>query len=205
MDKIKKPVSMNPKTNWKGNKSINYEMKPKREDVALIETALISKEEVAVVTDEEIKEAVVYNNDVTSIDFMMPEHEREIVEKNLNVYENIEEMQKVLSIAKKNKKISEDIKTLELISKAGDLSNQLFEAMVDPKSIETLIKAFREKAEKGDSAKAYKELAMAAKVMMDARQELIKSMNAGNSKKNARIALKFTNDNGEDFQLGVDI
>lgn len=204
-ERIKNAVNMKPKTNWKGNKSVNFSMLPKTEEVAFVESALVSKEEVKVITEEDIKDAVVYSNDMTSIDFMMPEEEREIIEKNLNTYENIEAMQKILATAKRNKKISEDIKTLELISKAGDLSNELFDVMTDSKSIEMLKKAFREKVAQGEVAKAYKELATANKIMLDAREEMNKRLNPGNSKKNARIALKFTNDNGEDFQLGVEV
>ena len=200
-------LNMKPTTKNKGSKSANFAQLPSAQEVAVVESILMenSQAEAQEVTQEEAEKALVYSNNVTSIDFMMPEDEREIVEKNLNMYSDFAEMNKVLAIAKKNKKISEDIKTLELISKAGKLSEQLFGVMTDEKSIQVLLQSFKEKVEKGESGKAYKELATANKIMLDARAEMIKSLNAGNSKKSARIALKFTNDNGEETQLGVEI
>lgn len=200
-------LSLKRKAGNRKNKTLNYETAPTIEDLAVVETMLLpqKKDDNTNIDKKDIEEAIVYGNDFTSIDFMMPSDEREILEKNLNVYDDVKKMQEVLSIAKKNKKISEDIKTLELISKAGKLSNQLFDVMTDEDSIKVLIKAFKEKVEKGESGKAYKELATANKIMLDARQEMIKGLMAQRNGKSARIDLKFTNDNGNEFQLGVDI
>lgn len=163
------------------------------------------KNEKLEITDEQIDNAIVYSNEVTSIDFMMPENEREIVEKNLNLYSDLEKMQKVLNIAKKNKKISEDIKTLELISKSGEVSNLLFDILTDEETVSAVRENIKEQIKGGDVMKGYKNLATANKILLDAREEMTKRLNSNGNKKNARIALKFTNDNGEDFQLGVDI
>lgn len=163
------------------------------------------KNEKLEITDEQIDNAIVYSNEVTSIDFMMPENEREIVEKNLNLYSDLEKMQKVLNIAKKNKRISEDIKTLELISKSGEVSNLLFDILTDEETVSAVRENIKEQIKGGDVMKGYKNLATANKILLDAREEMTKRLNSNGNKKNARIALKFTNDNGEDFQLGVDI
>ena len=77
--------------------------------------------------------------------------------------------------------------------------------MTDDQSVEVLLKSFKEKMEKGESGKAYKELATAYKIIMDARQEKIKQLNTQRSGKASRIALKFQNDSGEEIQLGVEI
>lgn len=188
------------------NKTINYQVMPKTEEIALVEGILAEKpEEEKEATPEEIEGALVYSNDVTSIDFLMPEDERAILEKNLNIYEDQKKIQETLSIAKKNKKLSEDIKSLDFISKEGELGTKLLDVMTDDQSVEVLLKSFKEKMEKGESGKAYKELATAYKIIMDARQEKIKQLNTQRSGKASRIALKFQNDSGEEIQLGVEI
>lgn len=188
------------------NKTVNYQVMPKTEEIALVEGILAEKpEEEKEVTPEEIEGALVYSNDVTSIDFLMPEDERAILEKNLNIYEDQKKIQETLSIAKKNKKLSEDIKSLDFISKEGELGTKLLDVMTDDQSVEVLLKSFKEKMEKGESGKAYKELATAYKIIMDARQEKIKQLNTQRSGKASRIALKFQNDSGEEIQLGVEI
>lgn len=197
-------LSMKPKSDRYSGKSSNFLTMPQRADMAVVETLLTLPEgEKKEIKDEDIQNAIVYTNEVTSIDFMMPEAERQILEDNLNIYSNLEEMQKVLSIAKKNKKISEDIKTLKIISDSTEMINKIAEVMSDDRSVEMLLKAFREKAEKGDTAKAYKELATTYKLFIDAREEMTKRLNNSGSKKTAKIDLKFTNDNGESFELGV--
>lgn len=190
---------------YRGSKSNNLETNARPEDLALMQVMLTPQEQKVEATDEQIKDAVVYNGEVTSIDFMMPEDEREIIEKNLNVYGDVKEMQKVLNAAKRNKLISEEIKSLELISKTGNVSSQLFDMMVDPKNLATLQKYLQRKFEEGDIAKAYKEVGLTAKLMLDAREAMQNKLKAGKSGKSAKIALKFTNDNGEDFQLGAEI
>ena len=200
-------LNMKPKTKGRGNKSINFGMMPKSEDIAVVEAAVASTQntEEKPITDEEFEKALVLSDNVTSVDFMIPSEEREILQENLNLYSNLEEVQKVLNIAKRNKKLSEDIKTLDLISSTTTLADNIVEIMNDEYSLDRLLESFREKIEKGESAKAYKELAMTYKLALDAREEMLKRISANSNKKNARIALKFTNDNGEDFQLGVDI
>ena len=42
------------------------------------------------------------------------------------------------------------------------------------------------------------------KAMLDAREGMLQKLKSTNSSKKAKIALRFTNDNGEDFQLGVE-
>lgn len=189
----------------RGSKSNNFETNTKKEDLALVETAFLSPKQEILPSDKEIQDAIVYENGVTSIDFMMPEDERAILEKNLNNYSDIEKMQKVLNIAKKNKLISEDLKTLELVSKTGEFSNQLFDLLMNEDNLEVLQKYIQRKFEEGDIAKAYKEVGLLNKAMLDAREAMIQKMRVGRSSKKAKIALKFTNDSGEDFQLGAEV
>ena len=189
----------------RGSKSNNLETNARPEDLALMQVMMTPQTQKVEATDEQINDAVVYNGEVTSIDFMMPEDEREIIEKNINIYGDVKQMQKVLNAAKRNKLISEEIKSLELISKTGDVSSKLFDMMIDPKNLATLEKYLQRKFEEGDIAKAYKEVGLTAKLMLDAREAMQNKMKAGKSGKTAKIALKFTNDNGEDFQLGAEV
>ena len=188
-----------------GSKSNNLETNARPEDLALMQVMMTPQTQKVEATDEQINDAVVYNGEVTSIDFMMPEEERAILEQNLNVYGDVKQMQKVLNAAKRNKLISEEIKSLELIGKTGDVSSKLFDMMIDPKNLATLEKYLQRKFEEGDIAKAYKEVGLTAKLMLDAREAMQNKMKAGKSGKTAKIALKFTNDNGEDFQLGAEV
>lgn len=188
-----------------GSKSNNLETNARPEDLALMQVMMTPQTQKVEATDEQINDAVVYNGEVTSIDFMMPEEERAILEQNLNVYGDVKQMQKVLNAAKRNKLISEEIKSLELISKTGDVSSRLFDMMMDPKNLATLERYLQRKFEEGDIAKAYKEVGLTAKLMLDAREAMQNKMKAGKSGKTAKIALKFTNDNGEDFQLGAEV
>lgn len=187
-----------------GSLSNNLETNTKTEDLALVETAFLAPKQEILPTDEEIDNAIVYENGITSIDFMMPEDEREILEKNLNQYGDIEKMQKVLAIAKKNKLISEDLRTLELVGKTGEFSDKLFDLLMNQKNLDVLEEYIQRKFEEGDIAKAYKEVGLLNKAMLDAREGMLQKMRAGKSGKKAKIALRFTNDNGEDFQLGVE-
>lgn len=199
------PIELKSGTSNRGNKSINFDSSPTLGDRALIQSSLLTPDSQVEVTNDDIEQAIVYGPDVTSIDFMMPEDERQIIEKDLNLYSDMDKMQKVLSVAKKNKKIREDIKTLELISKSGQLSNRIFDLMLDEKNLKVLEKYIQRKFEEGDIAKAYKEIGMMNKVMLDARQEMIKGLTAKKSNKNIKIGVQFTNDSGDEFQLGVDI
>ena len=186
-----------------GSKSNNYETNLKAEDVAFAESAfLVPKKEEYVPTEQEIQDAVVYEGGVTSIDFMMPEDERKILEQNLNKYSDVEKMQKVLNVAKKNKLLQEDIETLNQIAKTDQLINSIYDVMNDPRNIQMINNYIRQKLESGqDVAKAYKEIGL----MNKAREGMLRRMRAGNSGKKAKIALKFTNDSGEDFQLGAEV
>lgn len=190
-----------------GSKSNNYETNLKAEDVAFAESAfLVPKKEEYEPTEQEIQDAVVYEGGVTSIDFMMPEDERKILEQNLNKYSDVEKMQKVLNVAKKNKLLQEDIETLNQIAKTDQLINSIYDVMNDPRNIEMINNYIRQKLESGqDVAKAYKEIGLMNKAMIDAREGMLRRMRAGNSGKKAKIALKFTNDSGEDFQLGAEV
>lgn len=167
-------------------------------------TFLVPKEQKEV-TEEQVQEAIVLPDGSTSIDFMMPEQEREILEKNINMYGDMEKMKKLLNVAKANKMISEDLKTLELVSKTGELSEKLFDLMTNEDNLAVLEQYIQRKFEEGDIAKAYKDVGMINKAMLDARETMLQKIKAGKSGKKARIALKFTNDSGEDFQLGADI
>lgn len=188
-----------------GSKSNNFETNASQADFEMINTAfLVPKEEVNA-TDKDVEEAVVYDGEVTSIDFMLPENERAILEKNLNMYGDVKEMQKVLNIAKNNKLISEDIKTLELVSKTGEFSNKLFDLLMNEENLAVLQKYIRRKFDEGDIAKAYKEVGLLNKAMLDARETMINKLKMTKTGKSAKIALKFTNDNGEDFQLGAEV
>lgn len=200
-------LNMKPKARNHGSKSANFDALPKTEDVAMAEAMLLapSKKQEITLTDEQIQDAVIFSNEITSIDFMMPEDEREIVEKNLNMYGDLEQMNKILNIAKKNKRISEDIKSLELISKSGKVSDLLFDILTDEETIEAVKKNIKDQIKGGDVMKGYKNLATANKIILDAREEMSKRLNSNGNKKNARIALKFTNDSGDTFELGADV
>lgn len=192
---------------WSGSKSNNFETNTKTEDLVLAESAyLVQNEEERELTETEIKEAVVFENGVTSLDFMLPEEEREILDNNLNKYSDMEKMKKALNMAKKNKLLSEEVKTLNQISKANELIDNMFDVMNNPDNIDMINQYIRQKLEAGqDVAKAYKEIGLMAKAMIDAREGMINKMKTNKSGKNMKIAVKFTNDSGEDFQLGAEI
>lgn len=191
----------------KGTKSINFETDTHTDDLALANAAfLVPQKEKREMTEQEIRDAIVYTNGVTSLDFMLPEDEREILDKNLNNYSDMEKMQKALNLAKKNKLLSEDVKTLGQIAKVNDLIDNMFDVMNNPENIDMINQYIRQKLENGqDVAKAYKEIGLMAKAMIDAREGMISKMKTNKSGKNMKIAIKFTNDSGEDFQLGADI
>lgn len=188
-----------------GSISNKYQTDTKTEDLILAESTFLAPVEQREVTEEQIQEAIVLPDGSTSIDFMMPEQEREILEKNINMYGDMEKMKKLLNVAKANKMISEDLKTLELVSKTGELSEKLFDLMTNEDNLAVLEQYIQRKFEEGDIAKAYKDVGMINKAMLDARETMLQKIKAGKSGKKARIALKFTNDSGEDFQLGADI
>ena len=194
------------KGDHEGNKSINYDTMPRSEEVAFAQTLLLPKKRKNKKTFEEsMQDVVVLGNEATSIDLMMPEEEREIIEKNLNLYSDMNKMVSILSQAKKNKKVSEDIKTLELISKSGNVSETIMDILTKEDNLEILEKYIQRKFEEGDIAKAYKELGMLSKIMLDARSEMIKGLNPKRNSKASKLDLHFTNNDGEEFHLGVDI
>ena len=189
-----------------GSKSNNFETNTSTKDLALVNAVFAhTQEEKPEVKDEDIKDAVVYENGATSIDFMMPEEERKILEKNLNTYGDMKKMQEVLNVAKRNKAISEDLKSLEIISKLGDFSNKIFDMLMDERNMKVLEQYIQRKFEEGDIAKAYKEVGLLNKAMLDAREGMIQKLKTNRSGKKAKIALKFTNDSVEDYQLGAEI
>ena len=192
---------------WSGSKSNNFETNTKTEDLVLAESAyFVQNEEDRELTETEIREAVVFENGVTSLDFMLPEEEREILDNNLNKYSDMEKMKKALNMAKKNKLLSEEVKTLGQIAKANELIDNMFDVMNNPDNIDMINQYIRQKLEAGqDVAKAYKEIGLMAKAMIDAREGMINKMKTNKSGKNMKIAVKFTNDSGEDFQLGAEI
>ena len=192
----------------RGSKSNNFETNTKTEDLALAEAMYLQpKEEVNVdnIPEEKIQEAMVYENGVTSIDFMMPEKEREIIESNINQYSDMTKMKKLLNIAKQNKVLSEEVETLNLIAKTDKLTNQIFDVMTSPENIQKLEEYIQQKLEKGDVAKAYKEIGLMNKAMLDAREGMLNKLKTNQSGKTSKIVLKFTNDSGQDFQLGAEI
>lgn len=188
-----------------GSKSNNFLTDTQTDDLVLAESTFLVPEKEKEITDKDVQDAVVLPDGATTIDFMMPEDEREILEKNMNVYGDMEKMKKLLNTAKTNKMISEDLKSLELISKTGQLTDRIFELMLNEDNLAVLEAYIQRKFDEGDIAKAYKEVGMMNKALLDARETMIQKMKVGKSGKKARIALKFTNDSGEDFQLGADI
>lgn len=199
-------LNMKAKPKSTGSKSTNMVTMPKTQDIALVEGLLLPKTEGSKeITQEDIDKALVYNNEITSLDFMNPGDERDILQENINIYNDLEKTKKALTLAKANRKMSEDIKTLKIVSDATEMINKIGDVLADEQSVEMLLEAFREKAAKGDAAKAYKELATSYKLFIDARNEMLSRLGNGGNKKNAKIALKFTNDSGESFELGADI
>ena len=82
----------------------------------------------------------------------------------------------------------------------------MFDVMNNTNNIDKINQYIRLKLEAGkDVAKAYKEIGLMAKAMIDAREGMINKMKTNKSGKNMKIAVKFTNDSGEDFQLGAEI
>lgn len=206
MEDEQNTLSMRAQPKGDGSKSTNFLTMPNRKDIALVEGMLLQKQEgKREVTEEDIRNAVVYDNEFTSLDFMKPSDEKSILEENLNIYNDLEKTKKALTLAKANRKMSEDIKTLKIVSDATEMINKIGDVLADEQSIEMLLEAFREKAAKGDAAKAYKELATSYKLFIDARSEMLSRLGNNGNKKNAKIALRFTNDSGESFELGADL
>ena len=69
-----------------GSKSNNFVTDTRNEDLVIAESAFLLPEDKPEVTDEDIENAVVLPDGATSIDFMMPEDERKILEKNMKEF-----------------------------------------------------------------------------------------------------------------------
>lgn len=192
---------------WQGSKANNFETNTKTEDLALAESMyIIPKNEEAEISDNDIQNAIVYENGVTSIDFMLPEDEREILEKNLNNYGNMEKMQKTLNIAKKNKLLSEEIRSLNQIEKVDSFIDNMADILADESLKDAIMSQLIQQVENGeDVTKSIKQLGLTTKAFMDAREGMINRLKTNKSGKNMKIAVKFTNDSGEDTELGVSI
>lgn len=145
-------------------------------------------------------------NDVSSIDFMLPEEEGKILEKNLNVYGDLESTQKVLKEAQRNAKIKQNIKDLKLMEKYSDIIDLTQEKKIEMLNIILKPEYFEKLAEKNPESafKALKSLGDFDKSNMNAREELRRKISGKSSSKKIKIALKFSNDSGEEFELGDD-
>ena len=190
----------------KGLKFINYETNTHTDDLALANTLLLApKEESKEISDQEVQEAIVYENGVTSLDFMLPDDEREILDKNLNNYSDMEKMKKALNLAKKNKLLSEDVKSLNQLDKLDMLIDNMLNVMNNPENVDMINQYIRQKLESGqDPSKVYKQVGLMTKAMMDARENTINKMKTNKNRKNMKIAAIFVNDSGEGYQLGDD-
>ena len=117
-------------------------------------------------------------------------------------------MQKVLKVAKNNKKISQQIREIEMIDECNDVIRATNSIMANPKNVQIINALIGEAFEKGDLesvSKAYKALGAVNKSMIDARQNLVKNLSTSLNKKNTKIAFKFTNDSGEEFSMGCEL
>lgn len=190
----------------RGTKSINLDTDTKTDDLALANALLlVPKEEQRELSEEEVQEAIVYENGVTSLDFMLPEEEREILDKNLNNYSDMEKMKKALNLAKKNKLLSEDVKSLNQLDKLDMLIDNMLNVMNNPENVDMINQYIRQKLESGqDPSKVYKQVGLMTKAMMDARENTINKMKTNKNRKNMKIAAIFVNDSGEGYQLGDD-
>lgn len=189
------------------NKGMSMETNISKAEKAL-PTAMLENEmpEVVEVTEKDVKEAAIYQNGVTSIDFMMPEKERQILENNLNVYGDVEKTNKILKSATNNLKIRQGIKELEQIDKLGDIIDvgqtklgQMLEN-INMSSYKNLQSTDPEAA-----SKAVKNVAVALSSMMQVRDNKIKNLNGANSNKKVKIGIVFKNDSGETTSLGMEV
>ena len=188
-------------------KSSNFANSTFKSDKAIPE-AIINQEETDIikVDEKDIQEAMVYDNGVTTIDFMMPEKERQILENNLNVYQNVDKTNKILKKATSNMKIRQGIKELEQIDKLGDIiDNGQLKLNEMLKNID--ISAFYKLQETDQEAasKAIKNISIAISSMMQVRDNKVKSLNGSTSNKKVKIGIIFKNDSGEETSLGVEM
>lgn len=190
-----------------GSKAVNYETNIFESDKA-VPLAIVNDipEDVIEINEKDVKELEVYNNNVTDIDFMMPEREKQILENNINVFENVEKTNKILKQATSNMKIRQGIKELDQIDKLGDIIdsgqlklNQMLEC-VDLESYKELQKSDPEAA-----SKAIKNIAIAVSSMIQVRDSKVKSLTGSTSSKKVKIGIVFKNDSGEETALGVEM
>lgn len=189
------------------SKITGLEHNASKSDLALPEViSNIQAPDIVEVDDNDIKDAVVYENGVTSIDFMMPEDERQILENNLNVYGDAVKANKILKMATNNMKLRQGIKELEQIDKLNDgidvgqlKLNEMLQ-FIDINAYANLQKSDPEAA-----SKALKNVSIALSSMMQVRDNKVKSLSGTTSNKKMKIGIVFKNDNGEETSLGVEV
>lgn len=189
------------------NKITDFEKNVKKSDLALPTViSEIQEPEIIQVDDNEAKEAIVYENGVTSIDFMMPEEERQILENNLNVYGDVNKANKILKKATSNMKLRQAIKELEQIDKLGDgidIGQLKLNEML--KFIDINAYAELQARDPEAASKAIKNVSIALASMMQVRDNKVKSLTGKTSNKKMKIGIVFKNDNGEETSLGVEL
>lgn len=166
------------------------------------EAKLVPIEEV----EEKKEEVVVYNQEISTVDFMLPEDEKAILSENLNKYSDVDKMQKTLQQAQKNMKLRQNVKDLNLMEKYSELidltqdtQRKMLDVILQPEYFEALAKEDPEKA-----FKALRSLGEFNKTNMVAREDLYKKINGKSSNKKFKIDLKFSNDSGEEYEFGVE-
>lgn len=176
----------------------------KKENREIEKVELVPIEEVEEKKDDE--KVVVYNNGITSVDFMLPDDEREILENNLNVYSDVEKMNNTLKVAQKNMQLKQKVKDLNMIDKYSDIIDltqqkqyEMLQIVLQPGFFEALAKEDPEKA-----FKALRSLGEFNKTNVHAREEIAKRIGGRASNKQLKINLKFSNDSGEEYELGVE-
>lgn len=193
---------------YNGSKTAKFENESFKKSNKALPTAILNQNviDVVEVTDKQVEDAVVYENGVTSIDFMMPEKEREILENNLNVYQDVDKTNKLLKKATTNMKIRQGIKELEQIDKLGDIidNGQLkLNQMLQTIDVEAYKKLQSDDPEA--ASKAIKNISIALSSMIQVRDSKIKSLTGGTSSKKVKIGIIFKNDSGEETSLGVEM
>lgn len=172
-----------------------------------VEKKNVSGNVVNIPKEEEKKEdIVVYNNGITTVDFMLPEDERQILEENLNVYSDVEKMQNTLKVAQKNMQLRQKVKDLQMMEKYSDIidltqekESEMLKIILEPNFFAQLAATDPESA-----FKALKAIGDFNKTNVQAREELAKRLSGRNSNKKFKIDLKFSNDSGEEYSLGVE-
>ncbi len=168
-----------------------------------------ANEKAILVPIEEEKQSeptVVYKDGITSVDFMLPDDERAILEENLNVYSDIEKMNNTLKVAQKNMQLRQKVKDLSLVDKYSDLIDatqkkeaEMLQIVLDEDYFKRLAAKDPEKA-----FKALKSIGDFNKTNVEAREEIVKRLTGRSSNKKFKINLKFSNDSGEEYEFGVE-